>query len=187
MADNNDRKKSTEAEIPESVYRNFEKLFSDQYRYFDYPKMLRQLKLPLDLWNQGMHLAKSKIVELQSVDVRFFSRLGGVQAGVANGTIHDKHRSMNVLVWFTQDTVTEMSCYHDDCLLTYFDSSEHWNNKICPHMAAMIYLMGSYLYDNNPGDATDYGALRLVDNFRKGYRRLYARREHTAAEHLHPE
>lgn len=183
VAEKNERKKSTEAEIPESVYRNFEKLFSDQYRYFDYPKMLRQLKLPLDLWNRGMHLAKSKIVELQSVDVRFFSRLDGVQAGVANGTIHDKHRNMNVLVWFTQDTVTEMSCCHDDCLLTYFDSSEHWNNKICPHMAAMIYLMGSYLYDNNPGDATDYGALRLVDNFRKGYRRLYARREHTAAEY----
>ncbi len=176
------KKKVSGPEIPEAVYKNFEKLFSDQYRYFDYPSMLRKLKIPMQLWTEGMNLAKSGQFELESVDIRFFRRMGGVQSGVATGILHKKRRDISVFVWFTQDTVTEMSCYDDDCMLSYFDSSDHWNNQICVHMAALIYLMGSYLYDHNPGDATDSGASRLVDNFRKDYLQSYSRQERTAAE-----
>jgi hypothetical protein len=176
------KKKVSGPEIPEAVYKNFEKLFSDQYRYFDYPSMLRKLKIPMQLWTEGMNLAKSGQFELESVDIRFFRRMGGVQSGVATGILHKKRRDISVFVWFTQDTVTEMSCYDDDCMLSYFDSSDHGNNQICVHMAALIYLMGSYLYDHNPGDATDSGASRLVDNFRKDYLQSYSRQERTAAE-----
>ncbi|MGN1381449.1 MAG: DEAD/DEAH box helicase [Eubacterium sp.] len=180
--DSRTKKKVSGPEIPEAVYKNFEKLFGDQYRYFDYPSMLRKLKIPMQLWTEGMNLAKSGQFELESVDVRFFRRMGGVQSGVATGILHKKRRDVSVFVWFTQDTVTEMSCYDDDCMLSYFDSSEHWNNQICVHMAALIYLMGSYLYDHNPGDATDSGASRLVENFRKDYLQMYSRQERTAAE-----
>lgn len=177
-----DQKKKKGPEIPETVYRNFEKLFRDQYRYFDYPAMLRKLQLPLDLWNQGMRLAKDKIVELESVDVRFFYNMGGMQSGMARGIIHEKNRSVNISAWFGQDTVMEITCYHKDCLLTYFNNGGQWHDQICPHMAALVYLLGSYLYDNNPGDATDYGATSLVRNFRNEYVQMYTRQERTAEE-----
>ena len=177
-----DQKKKKGPEIPETVYRNFEKLFRDQYRYFDYPAMLRKLQLPLDLWNQGMRLAKDKIVELESVDVRFFYNMGGVQSGMARGIIHEKNRSVSISAWFGQDTITEITCYHKDCLITYFNNGGQWHDQICPHMAALVYLLGSYLYDNNPGDATDYGATSLVRNFRNEYVQMYTRQERTAEE-----
>ena len=133
-----DQKKKKGPEIPETVYQNFEKLFRDQYRYFDYPAMLRKLQLPLDLWNQGMRLAKDKIVELESVDVRFFYNMGGVQSGMARGIIHEKNRSVSISAWFGQDTITEITCYHKDCLITYFNNGGQWHDQICPHMVMRL-------------------------------------------------
>ncbi len=169
--------------IPESVYQSLEKLFSDKYRYFDYPTMLRKLEIPLVNWNYGIQLAREQEVELVGVRVEYDITYSDpdTQTGRATGIIHGRRRDEQIVVWFSQDTITEMDCYEDHCMSSYF-SDRVFSDGVCPHMAAMVYLLGSYLYDHNPGDATNSIANRLMRNFREGYLQAHSRQERTAEE-----
>ena len=159
--------------ILESELTGIEEMFSDRYYFFDYPAMIRKLRLRQAVWNQGKALAKSGAVRWKSFQIlgshdQTVLTKGEVSAW-AVGEIVREHQAAQVEVVFSQNEITRMTCGNWSCPESYFALSN--SDRICEHEAALLYLLGEYIREHNPGDATDETGelfLRGIENLRTG-------------------
>ena len=167
-----------DAVLPEEEIRKIAEEYEKDYHYFDFPAILKGLGIRRSVWEKGKALARSGSVVIDeflfepSAFVR--SQKTPVPEGYVSGRIRIRdrsgmHRSLygnereegfRLRATLSQSRAELLRCNCPGCATPYYAGSGA--GEFCEHEAAFVYLIGRYILEKNPGDATSPSGERLL-------------------------
>lgn len=138
-----------------------------EYVYFDLNYMVRDMDISRRVWDKGRQISAQGALKLDRVETGYTSPYYGNElVGVAYGTFTQKNREYGINIYFNKEKIKSASCGCPGCSSRYDAAyGQYYNNKICSHETALMYLLEDYLMAYNPGDATDLTASRLFQHY----------------------
>lgn len=153
-------KNISEKEIRVFPFKDFLKK-DDSYHYYDMEKMTERLEITKEVLKEA-----NKIIDNNEITCsENFSR--NSDGLVFSSEIKTNRFPYQVNVYFNHNSITGFTCNAPECRSSL--SYHRWyirSNKVCPHSMAALLKLGKYLYEENPGDATDYSGNTLFEIFR---------------------
>ena len=167
-----------DAAVPETEIARIEKDYADTYHYFDFPEMLRQLQIRQSVWERGKALARSGAVALREFRFQPSSFAGSRKTPVTEGYVTGEIRTgrpagrrleaedaageagVRIRASLSQSRVELLRCGCPGCPGPHYAGSGA--KDYCEHEAALLYLIGQYILEKNPGDATSEAGERLL-------------------------
>ncbi len=143
-----------------------------EYICFDLAKMTRNIKIKASQFKDAQNLVENNDIRLESVRTGYdgFFRNGTLPAGSFVAYCKDGEEEKAVSMKFNSDEINEASCRVTGCG-KYFYTSYHNNIKtLCKHQLAALLLLEKYVDEYNPGDTTDFLAVRMMESYRKHQR-----------------
>lgn len=153
---------SSEADDP-AMYAEADS-FPENYTYFDARAMKEELGCSVSLWHQGVKLARSGKVVMDSVSAGYASNYFDANRdmqGTVQGHVVSGKSSAEVRFSFNQKHILNGHCMVRGCG-NYYTYSTYGRRELCVHQWALFYHLKEFLKTNPLGDATDWsGALFL--------------------------
>ncbi len=139
-----------------------------EYFYYDLNYICRTVKSSEKTRAEGRRLAKDGTVELTDVQTGFLQDYyGGDPAMVISGIAdNDGWYANRVSLTLKQDKIISLAC---ECPGCYYKSCYNYDGTVslCEHEWALLFLAEDYIIRNNPGDATQQAALRMLYEYRR--------------------
>ncbi len=144
--------------------------YEEEYRYFDIKRITRKLIFYDQTCEKAKQWIEDGMIEMKGVEFYYSDeRMRKGMRGIARGIVWINRFFSEIEIEFDRDAVRMAGCHVPQCYRTYYNDYYRPNNiqtELCVHETALLFLLSDYLLKNNPGDATDYNALILFQNFR---------------------
>lgn len=142
-----------------------------EYVYFDLGKILRDLEVEEELFENARRLIEEKQVLLNNVMTYYGRSLDHDLYCRAEGTVLQNGTERSLYCVFDNVDIYDAKCNYLNCFGIYqttvtYSYYRSLDKKICEHLLAFFLLVEEYLKRVNPGDATDIGGERFLANFR---------------------
>lgn len=146
----------------------------ETYTYFDFSAMQQELLVGKDIWSQAVRLAENGSATVEDVTIGHSSDkkvIGPI--GIIEGRVQSGQQSARVTLIFDKNHIMRATCDMRGCNNYYQAGIYYGNMGLCVHETALFYLLGKYLKENNPGDATDrIGSIILASYLQKRITRV---------------
>ncbi|MCR5370026.1 MAG: hypothetical protein K6E83_04900 [Clostridium sp.] len=159
-----------DAEIPETELSEIAEKHSQDYHYFDFPAMIRELGMRHGVWERGKALARSGAVIITEFLFQPSSFAGSgktpVTEGYVTGEVRTGHgEDVRVRASLSRERIEVLRCGITGCPGPRY--AGYGAKDLCEHEAALVYLIGQYILEKNPGDATNDSGARLLEDMGK--------------------
>ena len=138
-----------------------------EYTYFDYEAMCRQFKMTDAFIRHAESLVAGGKVSMTKVDFGY-GRGDGQEdmVGVATGQYKDGRVNGRLVLTFNRNRILEANCGVMGCYNNYMKGRGFGSRAICSHEAALLLLVGDYIREKRPGDATDRSGAEFLAMYR---------------------
>lgn len=140
---------------------------ASEYTYFDYNAMCRQFKMTAAFIKRAKSLVADGKVSLLKVDFGYKRGTGQEEMiGVATGRYKEDKTNGRLVLTFNRNQILEANCGVAGCYNNYIKGRGFGSKALCSHEAALLLLVGDYIRENRPGDATDRSGAEFLAMYR---------------------
>ncbi len=135
----------------------------ENYRYFQPKRFRDRLILSPENVKKANELIRKGEMEPIEFQVGYDQANASVLLGTASSRFHSNrsYYAMPCSLTFDRNHITYGYCGSWDC--GYYSARSALNPRLCPHLIATLMLTEEYLQTNNPGDATNYNGIRMLN------------------------
>ncbi|WP_022749752.1 DEAD/DEAH box helicase [Lachnobacterium bovis] len=149
----------------------------ENYTYFDMNKISSNVNLYEEEFAKAKDLIKEGYVSIKKANFDYYSIWGKKLVGRVTVSIFKEPFTGEVSVDFDNEKILTIF-YKGQAKTRSYDSSNRYGSKdMQKEEIAALILIDEYLKNNNPGDATDITASKLMENVRKTTRLIPERVE----------
>lgn len=142
-----------------------------EYRYFDMGRMTADLFFYDQTCAEAKRMADDGTVQLVEVNIGYKNSLRNVNViGEAHGTVRVRGVEYSLRLAFAREGIKAAVCHVPGCYRNYdahYSTRKEKTEVLCVHHIALLFLLEDYIRENNPGDSTDWNAMRMLMDYRE--------------------
>lgn len=138
----------------------------EDYHYYNLPKICKNVYLGEIAYREAERMiAEGEIIRKSIVTFMYRDSWGKQDQGLTL-TARMKESKADVSVSVGRDFFWKCSCNVRRCYCeedAAYNTGKKQEYRICKHVTAAFLMLGKYILEENPGDATDYRAKKLLE------------------------
>lgn len=148
----------------EAYMEQMEAEFRKTYHYFDFPAMMKDVRISPADWRAGYLMARLGRIRPGKIQIYDPDYIHSRGRGKADGTLFRKDGEYisSVDCRFSENRIDQLYCTSLYCY------SYGYNLTFCRHSVALVLMLGEYLRTRNPGDVTGYRSKQFLREFQPG-------------------
>lgn len=144
---------------------------AQEYRYFDMRRMTADMIFYDQTCAEARRMVDAGMVKLVNVKIGYENSLRNVNLiGEAQGTVRVGGVEYSLRITFGRGGIRAAVCHAPGCYKSYdeyYNVSKGKAEVLCAHQIALLFLLADYIRENNPGDSTDWNAMRMLMDYRE--------------------
>lgn len=150
--------------------KNPEKSDSEKYQYFDLGKITKDILIYDDTYKKATEILQNNQITNFKTQLGYNAYNASINNEMlcqVNATFEGDKKSSELIIIFDKNQILNVQCMYS-CGKGYYRGVKKTNGEreLCPHLIALLIVVGQYLDENNVGDSTDLTAMELLTAFR---------------------